>query len=332
MSFGKGIKIGNVIGTGAMAVLLKGTLVATDQTVAVKLLLPRHMSNPEVAERFVREGETMALFQSPYLPKIHSLGTTDSGQPYIVMELLKGCDLEDVLRSPRRLSVREAVTYVRDACEGVAVAHEHGVVHRDIKPSNLFLAEEEDGSERVKLLDFGIAKTLPGLVGGKRTSTQLVLGTSLYMSPEQIQCSANVDVGADIWALGVVLFELLTKRLPFEAPTALATMQAVLRDRPPRISCDGDLTPGLDAVVARCLEKDPRDRYPSVRALSRALEPYARPEIDGPVYAVAVKASRSRSSSSDRVQRPTPATAATAATKKVDREDQRSTLRYGRRR
>ena len=325
MSFGDGIRVDKVIGTGAMAVLLRATLDATGETVAVKLLLPRHMSNPEVAERFVREGETMASFASPYLPKILSLGTTDSGQPYIVMELLKGADLEDVLRSPRRLSVREAVAYVRDACEGVAVAHDHGVVHRDIKPSNLFLAEEADGTERVKLLDFGIAKLSPGLARGKRTSTQLVLGTSQYMSPEQIQCSANVDVGADIWALGVVLFELMTKRVPFEASTALATMQAILRERHPRISCAGELPPGLVAVIDRCLEKVARDRFPSVRELSRALAPYAEREATGPVFAVAMKAARTRSSDAHRRVTPRDGTPVVA------REDQRSTLRYGRR-
>jgi len=326
MSFGEGLRVEKIIGTGAMAVLLRATIEATGEVVAVKLLLPRHMSNTEVAERFVREGEAMASFDSPYLPKIRSLGTTDSGQPYIVMELLKGADLEEVLRSPRRLSVREAVMYVRDACEGVQVAHDHGVVHRDIKPSNLFLSQEADGTERVKLLDFGIAKLSPGLARGKRTSTQLVLGTSHYMSPEQIQCSANVDVGADIWALGVVLFELMTKRLPFDAPTALGTMQAILHDHHPKVSCSGDLPSGLADVLDRCLEKDARDRFGSVRELSRALAPYAEVEETGPVFAVANKASRSRSS--DAMRRVTPH----GGTAKLGREDQRSTLRYGRKR
>jgi len=291
---GEGIEVEKIIGSGAMALLLRGKRKEDGRAVAVKVLLPKHMSNPEIAERFIREGEALAEMKSPYLPEVLGLGTTESDQPYIVMELLEGTDLETVLIEASTIPVRDVARYVLEACEGVAVAHAAGIVHRDIKPSNLFLATLPDGTKRIKLLDFGIAKLGLERSQGRRTSVRLVMGTSQYMSPEQIRSSTRVDARSDIWSLGVVLFELLTRQLPFEAATPLATMQAILNEPPPRFSSMfGDVPDDLMRIVARCLEKDPADRYASVRDLANALRPFtATPETFGPLFALPRRDSR----------------------------------------
>lgn len=291
---GERIEVEKIIGSGAMALLLRGKMRATGRDVAVKVLLPKHMSNPEIAERFIREGEALAELKSPYLPEVLALGTTESDQPYIVMELLEGTDLETVLMEGEPLSVRDVVRYVVDACEGVAVAHSAGIVHRDIKPSNLFLAAQPDGKKRVKLLDFGIAKLGADRSQGKRTSVRLVMGTSQYMSPEQIRSSTNVDVRSDVWSLGVVLFELLTRQLPFEASSPAATMHAILHEPPPRFSSMfGDVPEDLMQVVAKCLEKDPAKRFATVRELADALLPFTdTPESYGPLFVLPARDSR----------------------------------------
>lgn len=295
MSLPKGLIVERVIGTGAMASLLLARIEATGRRVAVKLLLPRHMANAEVAERFVLEGETMASLESSYVPKVHWLGNTENGQPYIVMDYLEGTDLDDVVRSPRRLTVAEAVRYVRDACEGVAAVHERGIVHRDLKPANLLLATLPSGKSRVMVVDFGIAKLTPSMARGRRTDTTLVLGTSHYMSPEQMQCSAGVDARADVWSLGVVLFELMTKRLPFDAPSPLALVQSISHDEPAVLSFSADIPPLLSAIVARCLSRSPRARFDSARDLADALA--TCPLGDGPVFANATGYAKRRASS-----------------------------------
>jgi serine/threonine-protein kinase len=286
---GGGIHVERVIGSGAMAMLLRAHR-PDGSPVAVKLLLPKLMAHAEITERFVREGRAMAHLRSPHLPEILALGATESGQPFIVMELLEGEDLESLLASGRRLSVREAAHLVLEACEGVAVAHEAGIVHRDIKPSNLFLARSEAGKSRVVLLDFGIAK-LPRERSEKGTAVGLVMGTSLYMAPEQVQSSTNVDARADVWALGVVLFELLTHELPFDGATQLDVLQAISNDPAPRLSSlFGDVPRELEDLVDKCLAKDPAERFQSVRELARALEPFASREADyGPLFAEPVR-------------------------------------------
>ncbi len=293
---GDGIEVEKIIGSGAMALLLRGKRRSDGRSVAVKVLLPKHMSNPEVAERFIREGEALAELKSPYLPEVLGLGTTESDQPYIVMELLEGTDLETLLLEADSIPVRDVARYMVEACEGVAVAHSAGIVHRDIKPSNLFLTKLPDGTDRVKLLDFGIAKLGSVRSQGRRTSVRLVMGTSQYMSPEQVRSSAGVDVRSDVWSLGVVLFELLTRQLPFDGPTALATMQAILHEPPPRFSSMfGEIPDDLVAISKKCLEKDPARRYASVRELADALRPFmATPETFGPLFVLPASSSASR--------------------------------------
>lgn len=277
---GDGVRVDRVIGQGAMAILLRGRLEGREGHVAVKLLHPKHMANDEISDRFRLEGEALASLKSPFLPEVYRMGTTESGQAFIVMELLEGRDLEAMLADHERLPVRDAVRYVREACAALACVHEAGIVHRDVKPANIFVAKLADGDDRVKLLDFGIAK-LSTRFNAKRTSMQMTMGTAYYMAPEQVRTSALVDSRADIWALGVVLFELLTRELPFDGPTPLAIMHAILHEPPPRFSfVFGEFPQGLDGIVRKALEKDPSARFATANELSRALAPYAALIVD----------------------------------------------------
>ena len=285
-----GMAVEGVIGNGAMAILLKARL-PNGAAVALKLLLPKHMSNPEIAERFVCEGQALGALDSPYLPRVLATGTTDSDQPYIVMELLEGLDLETLLANEGRPTPSNAARYVAEACEAVAVAHDAGIVHRDVKPGNLFLARSEAG-ETIKLLDFGIAKLDRRFEKRRHTSMRLVMGTSHYMSPEQIRSSTSVTFASDIWSLGVVLFELVTGRVPFEEPTALGTLNAILNVPVPEITAiGGDAPEALTAIFARCLAKAPAARFGSAREMATALRSLA-PELagGGPFFVPAARA------------------------------------------
>ena len=293
---GGGLCAERVIGSGSMAVLLQARDTQLGRSVAVKLLHPKHMSNHEVAFRFLEEGRAVAALRSPHLPEVHRFGSTESGQPYIVMDLLEGCDLATLLERPGRIAVADAARYVRHACAGLAVAHAAGLVHRDVKPSNLFLCEHE-GMPLVKVLDFGIAQHAQGVIAESAdASSRIVMGTCQYMSPEQVRSSEQVDGRADVWALGVVLFELLTKQLPFVGDSALAILHAVLHEPAPRLATlYGDAPEVLSEVIERCLAKDPRDRYADVRELAEALlllEVSDHPSLRGPVFTAASRPDR----------------------------------------
>ena len=294
---GGGLCIERVIGSGSMAVLLQAHDARLERSVAVKLLHPKHMSNHEVAVRFLEEGRAVAALKSPHLPEVHRFGSTESGQPYIVMDLLEGCDLATLLERPGRIEVADAARYVRHACAGLAVAHAAGIVHRDVKPSNLFLCEQ-DGLPIVKVLDFGIAQHAAGVIAeaDEPPPSRIVMGTCQYMSPEQIRSCEQVDGRADVWALGVVLFELLTKQLPFTGDSAHAILHAVLHEPAPRLATlYGDVPEVLSEVIERCLAKSPCDRYADVRELADALlllEVSDHPSLRGPVFTAATRPDR----------------------------------------
>jgi len=267
-----GIRVVGRIGTGAMASVLRARM-PDGRPTAVKLLMPRHMGNPEIAERFVLEGELMRAVRSPHVPEIYAMGSTESGQPYYAMELLEGIDLERLLEEERgTIPVQEAIRYGLGACEAVATVHAVGILHRDIKPANLFLADRPSGAV-VVLLDFGIAKRLIG-ERSRVTTAGLMVGTPSYMSPEQVHGGVEVDGRSDVWALGVVLYELLTGTSPFERDLVADTLNAVLVAPPPPLRALGAVPVGLERVIARCLEKAPEARFATVRDLAAALAPF----------------------------------------------------------
>jgi serine/threonine protein kinase len=274
------LRIERVIGSGAMALVLEVTSLETGRRLAAKLLHPKHMSNEEISRRFEREWEAIADLRSPHLPEIHGYGTNETGQPYILMELLKGEDLQTLLERTPRLSVGQSTRYVKEACEGLALAHDKGVVHRDLKPANLFISRPGRSAEVVKVVDFGIAK-LAETFAHNATSVGLVMGTPNYMSPEQARSSTSVSPSSDVWALGVVLFELLTGEPPFNAETTAGVLHAILWEPPRQLSAVfGEVPEGLHQIVMRCLEKDPLARYPSARELAAALAPYCTDASD----------------------------------------------------
>jgi serine/threonine-protein kinase len=192
------------------------------------------------------------------------------------MEHLEGRDLADVLAEKRRVQVKVAVDYVLQSCEALACAHALGIVHRDIKPENLYLSQQAGSVEVVKVLDFGISKSAMGAPGGRESAkTMLPMGTPGYMSPEQIRACGEVDARTDIWALGCVLSELITGTSAFEAPTQIQLGAAILeRDPVPLRQKIAEVSPELEAIVLRCLAKDPAQRYQDVAELALALYPF----------------------------------------------------------
>ncbi len=273
-------RVENVLGHGGMGAVVAATHRRLGQRVAIKILYPSSARNPEAVARFLREAQAAAALQSEHVVRILDFGRHGDGLPFMVMEHLQGTNLADLLTSRGTLPPDEAIHYVMQASEAVAEAHARGIVHRDIKPANLFLTARADGSPLIKVLDFGISKAewLLGIAGYNPdlTATADTLGTPMYMSPEQVRSTKNVTVRTDIWALGVVLYELLAGVPPFWADSLPALSAKIVADpAAPLSQRRNDLPAGLDAVVLRCLEKDPERRPASILEIARALSPLA---------------------------------------------------------
>ncbi|MEO8799942.1 MAG: serine/threonine-protein kinase, partial [Polyangiaceae bacterium] len=211
-----------------------------------------------------------------HVARVLDVGTVD-GIPYMVLEYLDGEDLEQLIERRGLLPVAEIIDLLLEAIEGVAHAHALGIVHRDLKPSNLFLAKRQDGTARVKVLDFGISKMADA--GAQNvTRTNSILGSPLYMSPEQLRSSKDVDQRCDIWAFGVILYQLLTGAPPFMGDNAVALFAAIQESDPPTmlgIRSDAAITAELEATVLKCLKRKPADRFASLAELAVSLAPFA---------------------------------------------------------
>jgi eukaryotic-like serine/threonine-protein kinase len=267
-------QIERVIGMGGMGVVLAARHITLGQRVAIKMLRPEIAKLPEAAERFLREARASTNLRSEHVARVVDVGTRDNGAPYMVMDYLEGKDLHELANGPSPLDIASAVAYILQAAEALAEAHSVGIVHRDLKPANLFLTSSADGSPLVKVLDFGISKaTLPGERG--ITATDAVLGSPGYMSPEQIRSAKHVDQRADIWGIGVSLYELLTGQPPFDgASVAAVSVQIVLETPKLAHQLRPDVPPALSQVVQRCLEKEPAKRYQNMAELAAALLPF----------------------------------------------------------
>ncbi|MCW5818105.1 MAG: protein kinase [Labilithrix sp.] len=267
-------KVERVLAHGGMGVIVAAIHQQLDQRVALKFLLPEQTKNEALIGRFLREARAAVRLRSEHVARVLDVGTAETGSPYIVMEYLEGRDLAVVLDEERQLSVRAAVTYVLQASEAVAEAHALGIVHRDLKPANLFLTTRPDGSPCVKVLDFGISK----LRGSEldMTKTSALLGTPFYMSPEQLRSSKDVDVRADIWALGMILYQLLTGVVAFDRETLPELCMAILEEPlPPLSTSRPELAPELSAVIEKALTKSRDDRYQTLAELATALAPFS---------------------------------------------------------
>ena len=266
-----------VIAEGGMGIVVAARHLKLDQQVALKFMLPELLLSPEAAGRFLREARAAVMLRSEHVARILDISELPTGLPYIVMELLEGSDLGAVIYASAPLSVDDAIDYVLQACEAIAEAHALGIVHRDLKPENLFVTRRRDGAAWIKVLDFGISKVIPGLEarqGGARVTTRESMGSPTYMSPEQMRCTRDVDGRADIWSLGIILYELLTGRQPFTGRSIAEVCLKVTQEPLPPMA-RADLPEGLAAVVEKCLVKEPDARYLTVADLVRALAPFA---------------------------------------------------------
>lgn len=267
-------QVEHVLGEGAMGVVVSALHLTLRQRVAIKVLLPQAMERPEGIARFLREARAAAAVQSEHVARVLDVGTLENGIPYLVMEFLSGTDFARLLQERGPLPIPETVDFVLQAGEAVAEAHARGIVHRDLKPGNLFLTTRADGSPLVKVLDFGLSKTPDEAL----TATGVVMGSPQYMPPEQITGLKNVDQRADVWALGAILYRLLTGRCPFPGSTVAAICTGVLTEVPRSMrSMCREIPEALDAVVLGCLVKDPDRRIQSVSELAKRLAPFAPP-------------------------------------------------------
>ena len=265
-------RIGELIGEGGMGVVFGATHLGLETEVALKVIRSDLKTDAEFVMRFVNEARAAALLKGEHIARVYDVGTLESGEPYLVMERLEGVGLEAFLERVGPLDPPEAVRFVLEACEGLAEAHALSLVHRDIKPANLFLSRRRDGHSVLKILDFGIAKRLADKRRRTLTDPARSLGSPWYMSPEQMMDSAHVDARTDIWSLGVLLYELLTGEHPFDGRSIPEVCTKVLNAPAPSVrSVRRGVGRGLDAVILRCLEKDPELRFPDVRALAESL-------------------------------------------------------------
>jgi serine/threonine-protein kinase len=278
---GKRYRVDRLLGVGPMSVVVAATHLGIERAVAIKFLNPDGVRSRDAAERFRREAQTAARIRNEHVVRVLDVGTLENGVPYMVMDLVDGRSLKAELAERGPLSVSEATAYVLEAIEGLAAAHAAGVVHRDLKPANLFLAERVDHSRLVKVLDFGVSKSLAESSGdlcSGLTRTGMVVGSPLYMPPEQLESSRTVDHRADIWALGVVLYELVTGHVPFDTSSLAELCSMLERSEPAPIArYRSDISREFEAVIARCLKRDRSARYRDVSELAEALAPFAPP-------------------------------------------------------
>jgi serine/threonine protein kinase len=269
-----------VVKRGGMGVVLAARHEELSQTVAIKVLLPELSGDASMVARFLREGRAASALRSDHVVRVYDVGRLEGGTPYLVMELLRGNDLDRIVKKNGPLPWPEAVAYVMQVCEALVEAHALGIVHRDLKPSNLFLADLPSGVTTVKVLDFGISKA-GGLDAALNeahaiTTTEAVLGSPTFMAPEQLKSAKYVDARADIWSLGLVLYFLIAGKLAFDAETLGSYLVKILQEPAiPLRSFRPDVSEELAAIIHRCLEKDPAHRFATATDFRAALAPFA---------------------------------------------------------
>jgi serine/threonine-protein kinase len=267
---GRRYRIDGLIAEGGMGIVYRGWHVILEQVVAIKVVRAEHAQHPLAVARFLNEARALARLRGIHTVRVLDTGYIEGGSPYMVLEYLDGRDLRAVLDEDGHLPLARAIDYLLQACEALAEAHGLGMVHRDLKPENLFLTRLPDDTEVVKIIDFGISQR----IDADRCSTLQgeSLGSPHYMAPEQMASPDRVDARADIWSLGVVLFELLTGTVPVGS----GSIPQVLSQEPtPLRSLRGELPRELENVLGRCLSKPADDRFANVQELAEALAPFA---------------------------------------------------------
>jgi eukaryotic-like serine/threonine-protein kinase len=272
-------RVDKQLGAGGMGVVLAARHTELGQRVAIKVMHPELADNADAVARFTREGQAAARLRSSHVARVLDVGRLESGAPYLVLEYLEGRDLSALLTDRGALPVTDAVHYLMQACEAVAEAHAAGIVHRDLKPANLFLTEDPYGNASIKVLDFGISKlsaegVMPGSSAPSMTATSAIMGSPLYMPPEQMRSTRSADARSDIWAMGAIFYELVTAKQLWEGDTFSEVCVKVLSDPTPSArALRPELPEAVDTCLMRCLEKDPARRYQSVAELAAAIAP-----------------------------------------------------------
>jgi eukaryotic-like serine/threonine-protein kinase len=275
-------KIGETLGAGAMGVVVAARHLLLDQRVAIKFLVPRAQEHPASVARFMREARATARIKSEHVVRVLDVAVLDTGIPYIVMELLEGCDVAEWLRRRGPLPTDQACDFILQACDAVHEAHGLDIIHRDLKPSNLFVVHDEIGVQTIKVLDFGISKMteiVPATIGPAEwkqrsvvTEDRATIGSPHYMSPEQMESARDVDARTDVWALGVTLYELVTGRLPFEGASFLQVYSSMAAETPRHLRASlTRVRPDLVEVILKCLERNRERRFGSLSDLAMAL-------------------------------------------------------------
>ena len=268
--------LGKKLGQGGFGVVFRARDASLDREVALKFLHPEHSATPQILQRFLQEARSAARIQHPGIVTVYECGQlAEAGNAaYIAMELLDGESLTDRLSRSGRFASDEAMEVARQIASALEAAHRAGIVHRDLKPDNVFLVKDPavHNGERIKVLDFGIAKLGRTASSSIQTQSMMVFGTPRYMSPEQCKSAANVDARSDIYTLGCILFELVCGRPPFEGTPGDLIARHVLVDPPSIAAIEPGVPPALDRLIAAMLAKDPDDRPETMAAVQRALE------------------------------------------------------------
>lgn len=243
--------------------------------VAIKTLLPEMAEKPEIAARFMREGQAAARIRHPHVVDVYDVGSAD-GFTWLVMELLDGSDLEALLESKERLGVAETIALLLPVISALDAAHREGVFHRDLKPANIFLSRDSIGRVHPKVVDFGISKIVEEGAGFELTRSAAVLGTPYYMAPEQVHSIKRTDARSDQYSLGVILYECLTGQRPFSGESLFELMTAITTRDATRPDAIVDAIPaGVCDVIVRAMRREPSERFASVRELGQALYSFA---------------------------------------------------------
>ena len=273
--FANKYKITKKLGEGGMGTVYQATQTPIDRLVAIKVLLGKLAQDEVAVKRFELEARAVSKMQHPNTVTIFDYGTTDDDRLYIVMEFLRGKTLSDALRATGvGLDERRVIHIVRQVCSSLGDAHAAGIIHRDLKPDNIFLTETGGSKDWVKVLDFGVAKMADSEGASTLTQTGMIFGTPKYMSPEQAE-GKPIDFRADIYAIGVVMYEMLTGRPPFLADTPVALLLKHIQEKPKAFRVlrpDLTLSPEIEMVTMKALAKDPDHRYARVEEMAADLE------------------------------------------------------------
>jgi hypothetical protein len=267
-------RIEAILGEGGMGAVFRATELATNDAVALKFMAPEMRRRPGMASRFANEASAAAKIASEHVVAIRGVEATEDGTPFIVMELLEGTDLDRIVETEAPLETPRAIHFALQILRALQVAHGAGVVHRDLKPSNCLVVVREGDPDYLKLIDFGITKILGDDSGLTKTST--TLGTPAYMSPEQAKSAKAADARSDLYAVGVILYELLSKKRPFEGESNNELVIKICTEPPiPLGTVRPDLDRKLASAVEHALVKIPHGRYPNAQSFAEALRPFA---------------------------------------------------------